>query len=110
MGYYTAYELKWEVKDKSKLDEYLTPSNYIKTHEEMSFALSEDGSTSERSEWYEHERDMIEMSKAMPAYLFTLSGEGEESDDQWRKYFLNGKMQLCKATITFPEFDPKELK
>lgn len=109
MGYYTAYSLTWEIKDKSKLDEYLTPSNYIKTHDELSFALSEDGSTSERSKWYEHERDMMEMSEAMPAYLFTLSGEGEEAEDLWRKYFINGKMQICKAEIVYPPFNPAQL-
>lgn len=55
--------------------------------------------------WYEHEEDMKKVSSNYPDVIFTLEGEGEEAGDMWKKYFMNGKMQSCKAVITYPEFD-----
>jgi len=42
--------------------------------------------------------------------MFTLHGEGEENEDIWDKYFLNGKCQVAKAEWTIPPFDPAKLK
>lgn len=44
-----------------------------------------------------------------PTILLTLYGEGEESEDLWVKYFLNGKMQISVAKIIYAKFDEKEL-
>lgn len=63
----------------------------------------------EKCKWYEHEEDMRRFSKLYPFILFELSGEGEESGDIWRKYFLNGKMQYCKSKIEFEPFDETKL-
>jgi hypothetical protein len=60
--------------------------------------------------WYDHERDMKSFSKVFPGILFTLHGIGEEPNDQWYKYFKDGKMQIAKAQISFEPFDPKKLK
>jgi len=59
--------------------------------------------------WYKHESDMASFSKKYPESLFVLKGEGEESEDIWIKYFLNGKMQTAEAKITFEEFDESKL-
>ena len=59
--------------------------------------------------WYIHEQDMKELSKIYPETTFLLEGEGEDSEDIWRKYFKNGKMQVCKAEIVFPAFDESKL-
>ncbi len=59
--------------------------------------------------WYEHEKHMKELSKIYPETTFLLEGEGEESEDIWRKYFKNGKKQVCKARIVFPAFDESKL-
>jgi hypothetical protein len=59
--------------------------------------------------WYEHEDDMRRFSKLYPHILFELSGEGEESGDLWKKYFLNGKMQYCKVKMEFEPFDESKL-
>jgi len=64
----------------------------------------------ESCKWYDHEINMRSISKDYPDTIFILEGEGEEAGDIWIKYFLNGKMQVAKAKITFEEFDPKKLK
>lgn len=59
--------------------------------------------------WYGHENDMRDLSKKFPTILMILSGEGEDSGDIWRKYFLNGKMQRASAKITFEDFDERKM-
>jgi hypothetical protein len=75
----------------------------------MRYVLEPDGTSSDAAKWYEHETDIGGMSAAFPNVLLMLSGEGEESGDIWRKYFLNGKMQVAKARIEFDAFDPDKL-
>ena len=60
--------------------------------------------------WYEHNTDMMEISKKYPNVVFVLHGEGEEAGDLWNAYYKNGKMQKCKGKITYDDFDEKELK
>lgn len=62
------------------------------------------------TKWYEHENHMRKISLQYPDVIFELKGEGEESGDIWVKYFVNGKMQVCNATIVFEPFDEKKLK
>ena len=59
--------------------------------------------------WYDHEKHMKLLSRIYTETTFLLEGEGEESGDIWRKYFKNGKMQVCKAEIVFPAFDESKL-
>jgi len=71
--------------------------------------IDSDGSPSDRCSWYEHDKDMVRLSLAFPELLFTLGGQGEESTDLWKKYFVAGRLQIAKAVIRFEEFDPKKL-
>ena len=64
----------------------------------------------ESNRWYSYKKDMKEFSLKYPDVLFKLSGEGEDSEDIWIKYFKNGKMQECKAKITFDDFDESKLE
>jgi hypothetical protein len=62
--------------------------------------------------WYGHEEDMRSLSAKCGDILFRLEGKGEEDDDRWIKYFMNGRMQSCPAeiVITYDEFDPEKMK
>jgi hypothetical protein len=89
-------------------------AKYIEDHNvdensDMSYCLEPDGTSSEPCKWYEHVEEMKKMSLAFPNVLFTLAGEGEESGDVWRKYFLNGKVQVSKIKMEFDPFDPIKL-
>ena len=59
--------------------------------------------------WYEHDKHMRDISRMYPETIFILEGEGEESGDIWKKYYLNGKCQTAKAEVIIPEFDESEL-
>ncbi len=53
---------------------------------------------------------MIAMSLAFPHVLFKLHGEGEENDDIWDAYFLDGKSQKHKAKVMIDDVDPNGWK
>lgn len=130
MGYYTSYALKWEGGQDKPTEEYLAlvaevgedrasnlltkgmvkiqksktvadrVAEWIKGNEEASGTLELDGSAGESSKWYDHEKDLIQLSQLEPDVLFTLEGEGENNEDIWKKYFLAGDVQEAKATVT----------
>lgn len=99
MGYYTNYNIK------------ITPDSdevraYIDADDNLSYALDEDADS---CKWYNHEDDMLRLSREFPDVLFELTGEGEGAGDLWRKYFKNGKVQRCPAIITYEAFDESKL-
>ena len=56
--------------------------------------------------WYDHENDMCKLSAMFPDLYFTLEGDGEDSDDYWRKLFHNGEcIAVVDGEIYYPEFD-----
>ncbi len=101
MGYYTEYYLS--ANDQSIVDG-AEENLYNISGYQIEFGWN-DG-----CKWYDHVKDMKLLSKMYPEVIFTLQGEGEESDDLWVKYFKNGKMQECKAEITYEKFDESKLK
>jgi len=135
MGYYTNYSLEWKPlqnaitgyraceHEKQKgakfcsecgastapisLDQKI--GEYLKSVYEGG-ALSESGETVDAVKWYDHEKDMRSMSLVFKNVLFTLTGEGEEAGDIWKKYFLNGNIQTEKAKIVIGDFDADKLK
>ena len=140
MGYYTQYKIKFEVLDdsaqKKEFDEFIealveaditvpdsiTIQDTVRdvTERIHDFMESDDFCTSESCnayriqedvcKWYEHEYDMRLVSRKFPGVLWTLTGEGEESGDLWRKYFWNGKMQTARAELIYPAFDESKLR
>ena len=102
MGYYTEYTLSAE--NAEGLEEKITTDL-----EEIS-GYTIDFGWNDSCKWYDHQKHMITLSKMYPEVIFKLEGEGEESEDLWIKYFKNGKMQVCKAEITFEKFDESKLK
>ena len=55
--------------------------------------------------WYDWEEDMILLSRKFPDVLFKLNGSGEDSEDLWEAYFLNGRVQICPGRIVYDDFN-----
>lgn len=45
--------------------------------------------------WYQSFDNMVEVSRHFPEVTFTLTGYGDQRDDQWIDYFKNGQVQCC---------------
>lgn len=101
MGYYTKYTL---TSDTRSIEDAAESDLYEISGYQMEFGWNDS------CKWYNHEKDMKELSKKYPNVLFKVQGEGEESGDLWVKYFKNGKMQHCEVEITYEPFDESKLK
>jgi hypothetical protein len=97
MGYYTTYELDSD-------DD--VPFHHInRIAKRIGYNPFESS-----CKWYNHDIDMKNYSLQYPNVRFTLNGEGEENGDIWFKYYKNGKVQVCKAIITYDDFDETKLQ
>ena len=130
MGYYTTYQISSKGKpfteDETKAIEELEKQAESLTGELKEIALRGIANKKKRQpentrqlvvselgfnpfedscKWYDHDKQMREISKKYPETIFILEGEGEESGDIWKKYYLNGKCQVAKAEVIIPEFD-----
>lgn len=94
MGYYTWYLCHNELTEEQK------KSLEGITRYDLNSMISEGSEV----KWYDHENDIMKLSKNYPDVVFFWSGTGEESDDQWRFYAKNGKTCKIKARIEFDEF------
>lgn len=112
MGYYTTYDLSLlDPKDMTEVKNPRTIEKVVALLGEkgvIGYALAEDLSCYDSVKWYEHEDDMLEISRKVTNVLFRLWGSGDNAEDLWAHYFLNGKSQYCRAEI--PPFDPNKLK
>ena len=57
--------------------------------------------------WHSFDEDMKKFSTKYPNILFEIFGEGEETDDIWKQYILNGKLEECMGKIVYPCFENK---
>ncbi len=103
MGYYTRHELEVVEGNRALI------ATFIEECEEAAYAITDTGESYDSCKWYSHEQDLREFSKKHPEALFKLGGEGEESGDIWAEYYRAGKMQVCKAAIVIPDFNPELL-
>lgn len=118
MGYYTDFTLTVSM--------YKTDNNFYKTEtipyltlvqledEIKKMNVFDDNCDSysayyANAKWYDWESDMCILSKRFPELLFYLHGVGEEIDDMWDAYFLDGKFQYCPCIITYDDFNPSKL-
>lgn len=60
--------------------------------------------------WYTYDDDMLELSRLFPSIKFELHGDGEDEEDLWTTYYLNGKKQRCQAQISYDPFDINKLQ
>lgn len=108
MSYTTVYNLYIEENRRTNFtdDQALEQAaSYLHDADVLSDVIYD----SYESSWTDHERDMKGLSYEIYDVVFCLHGEGEDRSDVWDKYFLNGKMQRCYATMTIPEFDEEKL-
>ena len=110
MGYNTQYNLTIAPADpqavvNNDLYKYAIIADLRATYADAATALTRDGSKNEPIHWYDHEDELVEFSKQYPEVVFTLSGEGEDAGDVWKKYFNNGKKQIDCAVMTIADYD-----
>lgn len=98
MGYYTNYD----ISDNSE--------EVINAIEEKSDYSSWYQGEIQSVKWYRWKEDVAEVSKSFPEEVITVGGEGEESVDIWKAYFLDGKCQYEQAKLSFEEFDKNKLE
>ena len=60
--------------------------------------------------WYRYREDMLEASRNWPKVLFLLEGQGQERDDDWKEYYIDGKLQRLEPTTVWPDFDPARME
>lgn len=104
MGYNTKYAISVRCNNSASVI-----ANVRMGSVQAACAIDSQGNPSEGVTWYDHERELRTASLWCKDVLFTLTGYGEESGDAWRKYFMNGKMQMAKAVIAFQDFDVSQL-
>jgi len=97
MGYSTWYELEHDADEDTtaKIDER------IKDDEDLNYAI---GDGQNRCKWYDHDKDMLEMSLVYPDVTFILTGEGEDTPDFWQTKYKDGKMANVTGEVVYPEF------
>lgn len=121
MGYYTDYTLSvystcdYEVPaGPMKMSDKISPIMEQSISEEIDkLNVFSDGDIKDsyytNAKWYDHEDDMRILSAKFPGFVFWLSGQGESQEDLWQKFFVNGRMQECRAQIIYDDFDPSKL-
>ena len=106
MGYRTQYNLDltptvaldrlpddWTIADAPPLTAPEIIAAMRAGNEHIEMAIDADGFCADSVTWYEWEADMTAISLRHPGWLFTLDGTGEEPEDRWRAYFLDGQVQ-----------------
>ena len=104
MGYNTEFTLYAENGDFDALDLYFQRGGYY-----FNQFYPAKGTPTEHLKWwggsctwYEHDDDMLTLSRAFPDVLFTLEGVGEEHPDIWKTQYKNGEIvRKQRAVITF---------
>lgn len=81
----------------------------IRENTNAAYAITEMGYSKAELVWFDHENELKDFSAKYPDWLITLSFEGDEPHEIYKKYFLNGKVQVEKARIIIDEFNPSKL-
>ncbi|MBA2691896.1 MAG: hypothetical protein H0U65_05305 [Rubrobacter sp.] len=115
MGYYTSFALDFStIPDGGELPEKLRAeiATALEGDPDIVGELEEIGTHAAHgyAKWHSSREDLLRFSKHFPRALFVLSGAGDEPEDLWREYFVDGQLQKAPAEIIYPEFDPARLK
>ena len=113
MGYYTHYGIMMHPEQDTARETEIMRAIAAKIYEEDPSNISDSNAIwclSDSMGWYDHEEDMLEISKQFPEIIFVLYGEGEAHDDLWRKYFANGEYEEAYAEIVYPKLKNPKFK
>ncbi len=116
MGYYTSYNL--DVNNVKSRAEHEMLHDALNKKGIIGYAL-DDGDWSESlkvsyfwscdcAKWYDHDEDMVEISKEFPEMTFKLTGNGDADDDRWYTLYRNGELETVEAMLIWPE--PKKIE
>lgn len=74
-------------------------------------ALRQDGKTGTPVGWYTWETDICSFSRHYPLVLFVMEGRGEDRNDVWKAFVMNGKIHVEVGMIRYDRgFDPEKLR
>lgn len=59
--------------------------------------------------WEDREKEMCAFSLKYPGTLFQMLCEDDEGNT-WKEYYMDGKIQIASAIVTYPEFDYEALE
>lgn len=115
MGYYTHFMLdcydnranSFDISFETDLGKALTAALHEINPDYFDYDFSLMTLPYQEWKWYDHDEDMIELSKRFPDYTFILEGEGEENGDLWRNVYHDGQMESLYVKIIYkkPESD-----
>lgn len=95
MGYYTDFYLQAAPVTE---DQFHSIDSALQELRSMREAYFDDGTgywENTEDTWYQSFDNMVEVSRHFPEVTFTLTGYGDQRDDQWIDYFKNGQVQCC---------------
>lgn len=58
--------------------------------------------------WYDWRTQMLQLAREFPSIHFTLSGEGEDREDNWIADFIDNRFAVRRAEIVYPELKDAE--
>ena len=99
MGYYTKHELVIQNGSNDLIQELREFSD------DAAYAFDHSGDPEESIKWYNHQDELKVFSAMHPKVIFKLIGKGEENGDLWHEYYMDGMVQICKAVISYPNFN-----
>jgi len=104
MSYPTFYSLEYDTPDDyEEIKDFILKDIDYFADFEIEDLMDGGGVT---ASWYDHEEDMLNLSRGFPATIFILRGTGEEQGDMWKKRFINGGVEVVQVEMTFPDFAP----
>ena len=117
MAYPTTFNLDWEDPEPTigQITDKLTAisDNHLPGDTEYPWSFQHWKATisgEEEHSWYDFHEHMTIISSTWPAVLFTLNGRGDDRDDNWKAFYLNGKSAFIQAVLVYPEFNPDTLR
>ena len=100
MGYYTDHTL--EMKNVTTQETFNQITEWLAERGLTGYAFEDSGTYNQDTcygcfypygecKWSQHDCDMRDLAAAFPTVVFKLHGDGEDFDDVWDEYYLDGK-------------------